>query len=41
MGNSDSNASIKAMHSNYVVVRNIKDDIRYGEGRIVKQKQTK
>ncbi|CAK73287.1 unnamed protein product (macronuclear) [Paramecium tetraurelia] len=41
MGNADSNASIKAMHTNYVVVRNMKDDARYGEGRIVKQKQTK
>lgn len=36
MGNADSNASIKAMHTNYIVVRNIKDDTRYGEGRIVK-----
>ncbi|CAD8152519.1 unnamed protein product [Paramecium pentaurelia] len=41
MGNSDSNASIKALHANYMVVRNIKDDPRYGEGRLVKQKQTK
>ncbi|CAD8149752.1 unnamed protein product [Paramecium pentaurelia] len=41
MGNSDSNASIKALHTNYMVIRNIKDDPRYGEGRIVQQKQTK
>ena len=36
MGNSDSNASIKAMHANYIVIKNIKDDPIYGEGRIVK-----
>lgn len=36
MGNVDSNASIKAMHANYIVIRNIKEDSRYGEGRIVK-----
>ncbi|CAD8064056.1 unnamed protein product [Paramecium sonneborni] len=41
MGNVDSNASIKAMHANYIVIRNIKEDSRYGEGRIVKQKQSK
>ncbi|CAK75462.1 unnamed protein product (macronuclear) [Paramecium tetraurelia] len=41
MGNTDSNASIKSLHMNYVVVRNINDDPRYGNGRIVRQKQTK
>ncbi|CAD8067168.1 unnamed protein product [Paramecium sonneborni] len=41
MGNQESNAGIKALHANYMMVRNIKDDSRYGEGRIVKQKQTK
>lgn len=36
MGNNESNAGIKALHANYVVVRIVKDDPRYGEGRLVK-----
>ncbi|CAD8155399.1 unnamed protein product [Paramecium octaurelia] len=41
MGNTDSNASIKALHMNYMMIRDIEDDPRYGNGRIVRQKQTK
>ncbi|CAD8063264.1 unnamed protein product [Paramecium sonneborni] len=41
MGNTEGNAGIKELHANYIQIRNIKDDARYGEGRIVKQKQTK
>ena len=41
MGNSESNASIKALHANYATARYIKDDFRYGEGRLVKDKHSK
>lgn len=41
MGNSESNASIKALHANYAMIRYIKDDYRYGEGRLVRDKHTK
>jgi hypothetical protein len=41
MGNSESNASIKALHANYSMIRYIKEDYRYGEGRLVRDKHTK